>query len=258
MEFVLRGVEVEDNGKISRQLYIKPKPVYNLNMRRKKKYIIALPILVICLILALGANQAFSKSVIKTLKLPNPKTSGAVSLEESIDLRRSERSYKANDLSLPQLAQLLWSAQGITDPDWGLRAAPSAGAIYPLEIYIIKASGIFHYVPKDNKIEQLSREDRRSALAQAALGQNFINEAPVTFVIAANFQKVRQKYGGRTERYVYMEAGHAAENLHLQAVAMELGSVAVGAFWDDIAKKVCELPDELHPIYLIPVGYVAE
>lgn len=258
MKFVLRGVELEDNRKISRQLYINQKPVYNLDMRWQKKYIIALPILVIGLILALGVNQAMSKSVIKTLRLPSPKTSGAVSLEESIDLRRSERSYKANDLSLLQLSQLLWAMQGITDTDWGLRAAPSAGAIYPLEIYILKATGIFHYVPKDNKLEQISLEDRRSALAQAALGQNFINEAPATFVIAANFQKVRQKYGGRTERYVYMEAGHAAENLHLQAVAMGLGSVAVGAFWDDIAKKVCELPDNLHPVYLIPVGYVAE
>jgi SagB-type dehydrogenase family enzyme len=180
-----------------------------------------------------------------------------VSLEESIKNRRSERNYKNNELPPEQLSQLLWAMQGLTDPEWGLRAAPSAGAIFPLEIYVVRSSGIYHYLPQQHAIEQVSSEDRRVALSQAALGQSFVAEAPVTFVIAANFQKVRQKYGGRTERYVYMEAGHVAENLHLQAVALGLGSVPVGAFWDDIAKKVLELPDALFPIYLIPAGYVA-
>jgi SagB-type dehydrogenase family enzyme len=191
------------------------------------------------------------------VKLPPPKLSSAVSLEESIKNRRSERNYKNNELPPEQLSQLLWAMQGLTDPEWGLRAAPSAGAIFPLEIYVVRSSGIYHYLPQQHAIEQVSSEDRRVALSQAALGQSFVAEAPVTFVIAANFQKVRQKYGGRTERYVYMEAGHVAENLHLQAVALGLGSVPVGAFWDDIAKKVLELPDALFPIYLIPAGYVA-
>ncbi|MBU0686313.1 MAG: SagB/ThcOx family dehydrogenase [Candidatus Margulisbacteria bacterium] len=192
---------------------------------------------------------------IKTIQLPAPKTASATSLEESIKKRRSERTFSNKDLSLAQLSQLLWAIQGITDPDWGLRSAPSAGAIYPLEIYVIKASGVFHYLPQKQALDQFSEEDLRSALSQAALGQAFVAEAPVTFIIAADFQKVRQKYGGRTERYVHIETGHAAENLLLQATAMGLGAVPVGAFWDDVVKKVINLPEDLHPIYIIPVGY---
>ena len=127
-----------------------------------------------------------------------------------------------------------------------------------MEVYVVRSSGIFHFVPEKNTLEQINNQDRRQALAQAALGQAFVQEAPVTFVLAANFVKVRQKYGGRTERYVYIEIGHAAENLLLQATALGLGAIPVGAFWDDIAKRVLSLPEELFPLYLIPVGYPAQ
>ncbi|MFA4858387.1 MAG: SagB/ThcOx family dehydrogenase [Candidatus Margulisiibacteriota bacterium] len=211
-----------------------------------------------CLTIILGVHQALSKNPpLATIKLPEPRIDSAVSLENSIKNRRSERSFLSDELTLAQISQLLWAAQGITDPDWGLRAAPSAGAIYPLEIYVVRPSGIFHFVPEKNILEQTSNQDRRSALAQAALGQSFVEEAPAVFVLAANFIKVRQKYGGRTERYVYIETGHAAENLLLEATALGLGAIPVGAFWDDIAKRMLALPEELFPIYLIPVGYVA-
>ena len=224
----------------------------------KGKKAAALIIGLLCGSLVIGVGAAVSRTApSNATKLPEPKTTSPYSIEEAIKNRRSEREYKPVDLTAAQISQLLWAAQGITDADWGLRSAPSAGAVYPLEIYVMRSTGIFHYLPQSHSLEQVSTEDRRAALSQAALGQAFVANAPVTFVIAADFQKVRQKYGGRTERYVYIEAGHAAENIHLQAVALGLGSIPVGAFWDDIAKKVISLPDNLFPIYIIPTGYVA-
>jgi SagB-type dehydrogenase family enzyme len=228
-------------------------------MQKSKKALRIVIFCLFCLALVLGVTPAVSKNPpLSIIKLPEPKTNSAVSLEYAIKNRRSERGFSSDKLTLAQISQLLWAAQGITDPDWGLRSAPSAGAIYPLEVYVVRSSGIFHFVPEKNTLEQINNQDRRQALAQAALGQAFVQEAPVTFVLAANFVKVRQKYGGRTERYVYIEIGHAAENLLLQATALGLGAIPVGAFWDDIAKRVLSLPEELFPLYLIPVGYPAQ
>jgi len=192
----------------------------------------------------------------KIINLPEPKTVGKMTLEESIFRRRSERSFLPNELTTEQLSQLLWSAQGITDKSWGFRAAPSSGSLYPLYIYVVKKDGIFKYIPDGHKLVQVATDDRRPSLVRASLAQTFIGEAPIDIVICGNFRIIEAKYGQRAYRYLNMEIGHVAENIHLQAVAMGLVSVPVGAFWDDVVAKTLELPETQDPFYIIPVGYL--
>lgn len=197
------------------------------------------------------------QTMAKDIKLPQPNSSGSISLEQSIASRRSERSYQANELSPQQLSQILWAAQGITDPEFGLRAAPSAGALYPLSIYIAKGDGLFRYISSGHKLVQLSTEDKRPSIMRASLGQAWIRQAPVSIILAANFKITQEKYGPRAYRYVCMEAGHVAENILLQAVSLGLASIAIGAFWDDVIKVTLELPDNQDPLYIISLGYLA-
>ena len=192
------------------------------------------------------------------IELPRPKLSSKVSLEEALSRRRSERSYKENELSLEQISQLLWAGQGITDNEFGFRAAPSAGSLYPISLYLVKKDGVFRYIPDGHKLVRLMDEDLRPSLNRAALGQTYIREAPIDIVIAGNFKITQAKYGARAFRYVCMEIGHVAENITLQAVALGLDSVTVGAFWDDVIKKTMNIPDNQEPLYIIPVGYKNE
>jgi SagB-type dehydrogenase family enzyme len=192
----------------------------------------------------------------RIIDLPRPKTISKYSLEQSIAERRSEREFLDRDLSDEQLSQILWAAQGITDTSFGFRTAPSAGALYPLNIYIIKKDGVFRYLPDGHRMVELSREDKRASLVRASLGQASINEAPVSIIISANFAITQAKYGPRAFRYVCMEIGHVAENIELQAVALGLGSVPLGAFWDDVIKSSLDLPENQDPLYIIPIGYV--
>jgi SagB-type dehydrogenase family enzyme len=176
-------------------------------------------------------------------------------LEQSLQERRSKREFTAIDLDWETMSQLLWSGQGITENTWGFRTAPSAGGLYPLTIYVCRADGIYEYIPAGHQIKMIADDDRRLALSQASLAQNFIAQAPACLIITVNAKKVRPKYGGRADRYLYIEAGHIAENVLLQSTSLGLASVPVGAFWDDIAKRVLSLPDDQDPVYLIPVGY---
>jgi len=190
------------------------------------------------------------------IDLPKPVVKGKISLEESISKRRSHRRYLSKELTLEQIGQLVWSAQGITDAKRELRAAPSAGALYPLEIYLVKKDGLYHYIPKLHRLKLVKSEDLRSGLAAAAWGQNFISEAPLSIVICAVYARVTSKYGLRGSRYTEIEVGHAAENIQLQAVALGLGSVPVGAYRDEAVARLLELPSDHEPLYIIPVGYV--
>lgn len=212
-------------------------------------------IILICLcninISAEGAEMKAQKEIV----LPEPKTKGAMSLEESISRRRSIRSFASKELSLEQISQILWATQGITEPRRGFRAAPSAGALYPLEIYLIKGDGIFHYDVENHSLEKTGDNDVRGDVVRAAWGQSFIQQAPVSIVICAVRSRITNSYGNRGNRYVDIEVGHAAENLHLQAVALGLGSVPIGAFTDSEVKKILGLPRNTEPIYIIPVGY---
>ncbi len=191
-----------------------------------------------------------------TIELPKPKEKSTVSLEEAIKQRRSVRSFSEKALTLEQISQLLWACQGITDRERGLRSAPSAGATYPLEIYLINSDGIFYYTPGSHSMKKIKDGDLRKELSQACFGQGFVSDAGIDIIICADFKRTTSRYGKRGENYVYIEAGHSAQNLHLEAVALGLGSVPVGAFSDTGVQKVLELPKDIIPIYVIPVGYI--
>ena len=195
--------------------------------------------------------------------LPEPVRDGSVSIERTLARRRSVRSYADTPLTLKQLSQLLWAAQGISEPRRGLRTAPSAGATYPLEIWLVVgraeglAPGVYRYRPVEHDLVRALEGDVRADLARVALGQGFVAEAPVSVVFTAVYERTAHRYGARAERYVPMEAGHAAQNLSLQAVALDLGTVIVGAFRDGQVATVLGLPDSEKPLYIVPVGQAA-
>jgi SagB-type dehydrogenase family enzyme len=187
--------------------------------------------------------------------LPSPDLEGSRSLEEVLALRRSVREYETESLTQAELGQLLWAAQGVTN-ERGFRTAPSAGALYPLELYLTNSSGVFRYDPAKHELETLSSQDVRQGLFEAALQQEPVRQAPVVFVLTAVYERTADRYGDqRAPRYVHMEAGHAAQNLLLQAVALELGAVSIGAFHDDQVQTALGLPADHLPLYLIPVGH---
>ena len=197
------------------------------------------------------------------IQLPAPSLRGEVSVEEAIASRRSIRSYADSPLTLQELSQLLWAAQGITDPVRGFRSAPSAGATYPLTVFAAVSEGgvlglepgIYEYLPESHGLRLVRRGDFSEEFAEAALGQAWVREAPVCLVIAADYSRTTRVYGERGVRYVHMEAGHVGENIYLQATAMGLGTVAVGAFHDDEVAEI--LQAGLSPLYILPVGRVA-
>jgi SagB-type dehydrogenase family enzyme len=195
------------------------------------------------------------------IKLPSPNPQGKVSAEEAISKRRSVRRFRAQPLSLAQLSQLLWSAQGITGTG-GRRAVPSAGATYPLEIFVVigahgiesLAAGIYHYQVDNHSLSLHLSGDLRQKLADAALGQSVIANCPVVIVVCALHPRTAYRYGRRGERYVYMEVGHVGQNVSLQAVALGLAAVMVGAFEDEEVRKVLKIEEQIKPLYIIPVG----
>lgn len=192
--------------------------------------------------------------------LPPPTlATDGLTLERLLQQRRSIRSFSKQAISLGMLGQLLWAAQGITHPH-GLRTTPSAGALYPLEIYVVAGMvdglppAVYHYQAKGHLLVQTTEGDRRQALSSAALEQSWLSHAAAVVVFSAIYARTRHKYGQRAERYVHIEAGHAAENLFLQAEALALGTVVVGAFNDGEVSKLLELPDDTQPLILMPVG----
>ena len=194
------------------------------------------------------------------IKLPAPKVKGEMSVEEAIFKRRSVRDYKSDAITLEQLSQLLWAGQGITAADF-FRAAPSAGASYPLELFVIAGNvkgldaGIYHYNVKEHSLSLHMKGDIREKIGTtAAFNQKCISQAPVCISICAVYERTMKTYGKRGERYVHIDTGHAAENIALQAVALGLATVMVGAFEDKKVSEILELGDELKPLYIIPVG----
>ena len=195
--------------------------------------------------------------------LPQPRQAGEISLEEAIFSRRGTRAFKDKPLKLQQISQLLWAAggkgiDGLTGPS---RTAPSAGGLYPLELILVSGNvegleaGVYRYEWKDHKLRLIKKGDYRDALAASALNQRFIEHAPASIVITAVYSRTSRKYGQRgVVRYVHMDAGHASENLFLQAVALNLGTVTVGAFRDNEVKRVLGVSDE-EPLYIMPFGW---
>lgn len=201
-----------------------------------------------------------------TVELPEPKV-GGMPVEEAISKRRSVRDYSTQPLNLLQISQLLHSAQGITG-EWNgleLRSAPSAGALYPYEIYLIVnhvenlPPGIYHYGVEDHQLERMAEGDFRKAILEAGLGQESLATAAVNVVLAAVFERVTRKYGDRGMRFVYMEAGHISQNIYLQSVSLGLGSVAIGAFSDRKMNQLIGMDGVKEAvIYLQSVGYPAQ
>ncbi len=187
------------------------------------------------------------------IKLPEPEFTYK-SIEECIQQRRSIRSFKDKTLSLQEISNILWVAQGITDNERGYRAVPSAGATYPLILYYATKHGLFKYIPESHGIKQTMEKDLRKDIAKAALDQMFIADAGMVIVITAIFENTTWRYKKRGVRYVHIEVGHCAQNIHLEAVALGLGSVPIGAYHDDELKELLEL-DQEDPLYIIPVGY---
>jgi SagB-type dehydrogenase family enzyme len=188
------------------------------------------------------------------IKLPEPKIKGSVSLEEAIARRRSIREFAERDIKLEEVSQLLWAAQGITDKAKSFRAVPSAGALYPLEIYVVTREGLFRYIVEKHALEILDNHDLRSELSDASWGQEMVRQAGANIVICAIFKRVTSKYAERGIKYVYMEAGHAAQNIHLMAVSLGLGSVSVGAFDDKKVQALFKLDKNIEPLYIVPIG----
>jgi len=223
---------------------------------RRRKFL--LECLIVVGVIFLTFNAEGRKMLVPTdeevIKLPSVPKRGQWTLEEVMLKRASVREFSREPLTLQDISSLLWAAQGTTRP-WGARTAPSAGALYPLEIYLVLPPGVFHYEPKHHKLVRHMRGNVISALAQAALGQGCVRNAPGVIVICAVYERTSRKYGARAERYVKIEVGHAAQNVLLQATSMGLGAVPVGAFYDDKVKEVLNLPSDHEPLYLVPVGY---
>jgi SagB-type dehydrogenase family enzyme len=194
------------------------------------------------------------------LRLPEPVSGPVGTLAALLRERRTVRTFGPEPLTLAQVGQLLWAAQGITSAD-GFRTAPSAGALYPLELHLIAGAvtglpvGHYRYVPARHGLDRLATADRRVAIAQAALGQAWVAQAPALVVVTAVPERTRAKYGSRSRRYVDMEVGHAGQNLLLQAVALGLGGAVVGAFDDAALHRLLELPTAEEPLIILPIGH---
>jgi SagB-type dehydrogenase family enzyme len=192
--------------------------------------------------------------------LPEPDVHDSAALTEALNRRRSVRDYAEHELTLAQVARLLWAAQGTNDPS-GLRTAPSAGALYPLELVLVAGkvaglkSGAYRYQVRRHALKLVAEGDLRSRLAKAALGQAWLANAAAMVVVTAVYERTTRKYGKRGERYIQIEVGHAAQNVLLQAAVLGLGAAVVGAFDDAAVVDVLGLPDFEHPLYLLPVGW---
>ena len=204
-----------------------------------------------------------------TYILPSPITDGTVSVEYALANRRSNRQYTDQALSSEHLAQILWSAYGVTKPELerpslrgGFRTAPSAGGRYPFEIYAVIGNvtgiepGVYRYISEEHKIVRTIAKDIREEFCAVALGQTFVKEAPVSIFYTAIFSRTTERYGERgSQRYVWIDLGHSAENIYLQAEALGLGACVIGSFYDEQMVELMQLPEEEKPMYIATVGH---
>ncbi len=197
----------------------------------------------------------------KRIALPETAPDGAVSVERAIQQRRSVRHYTDAPITISELSQMLWAAQGITHKGRGLRAAPSAGALYPLEILVAAGRvtglkpGLYRYVPAGHALETVAGGDVRADIVRAALRQTWAEKAPAIILVTAVYGRTTRKYGERGVRYVHMEVGHASQNLWLQAVALGLKGGIIGAFDDDALARVAKLGKDESPLCILTIGH---
>jgi SagB-type dehydrogenase family enzyme len=205
--------------------------------------------------IAVGIAAETPPTAPQEVALPAPVTKGAMSLEEAITKRRSVRGFDAKPLTEQQLSQLLWAAQGITDPATGHRAAPSAMARYPLTVYVCKSDGAFAYQPQGHKLVRVTDKDIRAEVTQPPRGGE---AAPVSFVFTGDPSKFGGRFPDRAAAFVYLEVGHAAENLALEATALGLATVPQGGIDTAAITKALSLPEGTLVVYTMPVGYAAK
>lgn len=233
-----------------------------IKTKRKKRIVLAACMLCIAgcisIIVARGNDQRIKEAAMKT-RLPHPARDGSMSVEKALSLRRSIRAYADTPLSLSELSQILWAAQGISG-DGKLRTAPSAGALYPIVLYIAVEKveslqpGIYRYNPESHEIIRLKNGNYLKQLSEAALGQSCVEKCPAALIIAADYERLRFRYRERSERYAHIEAGHVSQNVYLQAEAMKLGTVNIGAFFDNEVAKVLGMESREHPLCIMPLG----
>lgn len=211
-----------------------------------------------CISIVQNTATASPASSPDAIKLPAPVHDSNMSVEKALAGRRSVRQFKDMPLDIAEVSQLLWAAQGITDSP-GFRTAPSAGALYPLEVYVVAgnvkglAPGVYKYKPAGHELILVKEGDARAALSNAALGQSVVKDGVIVIVIAGVYERTTAKYPAG-EKYVHMEAGHSAQNVYLQSHALGLGTVVVGAFNDDSIRKATGMAGHERPLYLMPVG----
>ena len=200
------------------------------------------------------------------MKLPQPRIEGDVSLERTIKNRRTIRSFTSEHLTQKQFSQLLWAAQGITTDRGYLRAAASAGALYPIDLYAVVGeqgvegtkAGVYHYEPRGHSLSLVTQGDLRNGVARASLSQMWMARPPLSLVITAEYDRITIKYGNRGVRYAMIEAGHIGQNIFLQAEALGLGAGIVGAFNDEDVARVMGIPRSHEPLLIMPVGYKSQ
>lgn len=238
-------------------------------MRTIKYFILVLSIVLYSTTCGQEEKQKKEGADNMTVELPKPETTGKVSLEECLSKRRSTRNFSGQSLTIKEVSQILWAAYGITQPVYdapsfvrgGLRTAPSAGALYPLEIYILAGNvigispGIYRYDSEKHCMKLIKSGDKRKELYSAALSQEAIEQASAVIIYSAIYERTTGKYGQRgMNRYVCMDLGHSAENVCLQATALDIGVCTIGAFNDDGVKKVVGMPKDEEAMYLLPIG----
>ncbi|MGC9453323.1 MAG: SagB/ThcOx family dehydrogenase [Phycisphaerae bacterium] len=227
-------------------------------MSRRKLLTVASVTTVVAALVALAAVHVSANDTPDPQPLPEAREEMRMPLEKALSTRRSVRRYTDEPLTAKHIAALCWAAQGITEPQRGYRTAPSAGALYPLELYVVRPEGVARYIPERNALQPHASGDVRSRLSAAALNQPWVRNAPAVFVFAGVFDRTQGKYGERGRRYVWMEAGHAAQNLLLAATAMDLAAVPVGAFRDEQVAGILTLPEDHRPLYILPVGHPSD
>ncbi len=248
-------------------------------MQKKSEIVITLIILLSLLLVVYIGYSVFtdqnvventsneSREILSVLELPQPEISSNISVDQAIQNRRSVRRFSATPLNIKHVSQLLWAAQGITDPERNFRTTPSAGHVSPLEVYLVVGDncvqelepGIYHYNPFNHSLEYIMRGDKRHDLSQAAHQQKWVNNAPISLVVTGNYEKMLDKYPDESlsTRFVDMEAGHAGQNIYLEVESLGLGTVAIGSFYDEQMKSLFKLPANETPLYIYPIGYQA-
>lgn len=210
----------------------------------------------IALVAACADDAGLTGGSAATSTLPSPRQHRAAALDAVLAERRSIRGFSDEAVDEEAISRLLWAAQGVT-AEWGGRTAPSAGALYPIEVYVATADTLRRYVPDDHGTVEIAEEDRRPSIALAT-GQEPPTVAPILIVITGVVSRTAAKYGDRAERYVQMEAGHVCQNLLLEVTALGLAAVPIGAFSDDELRDALDIGDDELPLYVVPIGFPGE